>query len=320
MNDNQTAMRANTIETSPRLLLGTAMWGWTVAAPVAHQLLDEWYAAGLRLIDTATNYPINGNPADWRRSETILLDWIATHGVTDLEVVVKVGSLNNLRSPEHNLSPSFLRLNAEEYGARYGPNFRTYMLHWDNRSDGAEIAASLAVLRELEEWGIRAGLSGIKHPDAYRTVLAAFPDWRIPVECKHNILQSGLDHYAALAPRSEFWVYGINAGGVKLDGSYRKDASLAARGGAPPDQPLLTRIAAWLATEGQSPVFPRSMNEIGLLHAYYDPRVAGILLGPSRPDQLRYSLSYLDQLANGAGRATHRSLLECLTDATDGNL
>lgn len=291
------------------------MWGWTVPPETAFRLLDEWYAAGLRKVDAATNYPLNGNPTDWRRSENILADWLRTHGVQDLEVVVKVGSLSNQRLPDHNLSPSFLRLSAEEYAGLLGESLACLMIHWDNRTDRAAIAASLETLRELSATGPRAGLSGIKYPELYREVLQEYPDWRLPLECKHNVFQSGLDHYAPLAPWVEPWVYGVNAGGVKLAASYRKDATLQARGGTTADTELHERLRSWLEAGGADPLQPRSMNEIGLLYARCDPRVAGILLGPSRPEQLRDSLEYLNRLDGADQPEVYDSLTQVLTDA-----
>ncbi len=93
---------------SPTLILGTAMWGWTTPRETAFAMLDEWYSRGFREVDTATNYPIDRDPEHFRLAEKILLEWIAAHGVTDLEVMMKIGSVNNLRSPEHLLTKSFI--------------------------------------------------------------------------------------------------------------------------------------------------------------------------------------------------------------------
>jgi aryl-alcohol dehydrogenase-like predicted oxidoreductase len=281
-------------------------------------LLDGWYAAGYRYVDTATNYPLNGNPADWRRSEQILADWLRANGISDLAAVVKVGSLSNERTPDNNLNPSFLRLNAAEYAGLLGSNLACLMLHWDNRSDREAIATTLAALRAIgSEYGLRAGLSGIKHPEVYREVLAAYPDWRLPLEAKHNVFQSGLAHYAPLRAQTELWVYGINGGGVKLDDRYRNDASLRVRGGQAPAGALRERLREWLARGADATGWPRSMNELGLLYAYYDDRGAGILLGPSRPEQLQASFAALARMREHGGAAAYRSLTELLADAPE---
>ncbi len=281
-------------------------------------MLDQWYAAGYRHVDTATNYPLNGYPADWRRSEQILAEWLRANGIRDLAIMVKVGSLSNERSPENNLSPSFLQLNAAEYTGLFGTNLQGLMLHWDNRTDREAIATTLAALRAIGgEYGLRAGLSGIKHPEVYREVLADYPGWCLPLECKHNIFQSGLTHYAPLRDHTEVWVYGLNGGGVKLDDRYRKDASLRVRGGQAPADALRERLQAWFAQGDDTTFWPRTMNELGLLYAHYDNRVAGLLLGPSGPEQLQASFAALARMEEQRGEPAYRSLTELLADAPE---
>ena len=68
---------------TPDLILGTALWGWTVPESTCYKLLDRFYEAGFRQIDTATNYPINKDPACFRLSESILINWISTNKVND---------------------------------------------------------------------------------------------------------------------------------------------------------------------------------------------------------------------------------------------
>ncbi len=92
------------MNTMKRLLLGTATWGWTVSPKEAYRLLDAWLGKGYRHIDTATNYPINKNPGDFRASEKILLEYVRAQGLTDLDITMKVGSLNNMI----NIAPSFI--------------------------------------------------------------------------------------------------------------------------------------------------------------------------------------------------------------------
>ncbi|MBK6931454.1 MAG: aldo/keto reductase [Saprospirales bacterium] len=78
------------------LLLGTAQWGWTVSSDSAFQLLDAWIGSGRRAIDTATNYPINKIAGDFRAAERLLETYIRTHGLTNLQITMKIGSLDNM--------------------------------------------------------------------------------------------------------------------------------------------------------------------------------------------------------------------------------
>ncbi|PHN05670.1 hypothetical protein CRP01_14400 [Flavilitoribacter nigricans DSM 23189 = NBRC 102662] len=288
------------------------MWGWTLSKAECFQLMDEFYRMGGRQVDAATNYPINKIPTDFRAAEQILLEWIGTHGITDLEVIMKVGSINNLRTPDHNLSKSFLLLNLDDYRHRFGSNLDTFMIHWDNRDDRTEIERSLEVLEIAVQDGLQAGLSGIRHPDIYAGLNEAFQlDFRIQV--KHNLFQSDLDRYAPLQDHARFLAYGINAGGVKLrTDHYRPESNLIVRGGSAGTTPLHTKLESLIPHWNQRdvPESIRNFNQISMIYAYHHPKINGILIGPSRIDQLQSSLHFFGLLAGDAYRPVYQSLLD----------
>ena len=209
--------------TQKQLLLGTAQWGWTVSKSEAFQLLDSWLAAGNKGIDAATNYPINKLPEQFRAAEKILLEYIQAHGLQDLQVTMKVGSVNNMRTPEINLSPSFLHMIATEYQRVFTSNLQTVMLHWDNRSDEQEIRQTAEALLQIRQnLGLQPGLSGIKHPEIYAPSLKDL-GLVADIQVKHNVLQSDISRYTpiysgASGDEHRFFAYGINAGGRKLQG------------------------------------------------------------------------------------------------------
>lgn len=266
------------------------MWGWTTPRETAFALLDAFYREGLREVDAAVNYPINKIPADFRASENILIDWINAHGVRDLKVTMKVGSLNNLRTPDHNLSKSFLLLNLDDYRYRLGPNLDTFMIHWDNREEEAPIGETLEALAVAREQGLRTGLSGIRRPDMYAR-LNALPEFGFDfrIQIKHNILQSDYARYAPFHGQRRFVAYGIHAGGIKLDpAEYRPDSSLRARGGDPENAPpAIARLREWMASEPDMPGFHR----LAMLFAAFSPGMEGILIGPSSVAQLSQSIA-----------------------------
>lgn len=271
------------------------MWGWTVPRERAFQLLDAFYAAGGREVDGATNYPINKRPEDFRAAENVLIDWVNTHGVTDLKVMMKVGSLNNMRTPDCNLSRAFLLFCLDEYQDKFGPNLDTLMIHWDNRDEAEPVAETVAALRDVHTAGHRVGLSGIRHPALYAEQLAGSA-FDVRIQLKHNLLTSDYPRYAPFHGRPRFIAYGINAGGVKLDAAaYRADASLRARGGdTSAEPPIVPALREWLANlpEGERPK-PQSMNHLGLLYALGRPDIGQVLIGPSRLEQLQDSLDWL---------------------------
>ena len=287
--------------TWPDLILGSAMWGWTVDRERCFFLLDEFYGLGFRQVDTATNYPIDGRAEHFRLAESWLLEWIGAHGIKDLQVIVKVGSVNNSGSPENLLNKSFLMINLDDYRYRFGSNLHTFSLHWDNRSAESEIRETLEVLAQAAGHDLRPGLSGIRHPEVYALLNGDF-GLRFRIQCKHHVFQSGYEHYRALHGH-DFIAYGTNAGGFKLDGRYRPDSSWQARGGRTP-----------VAEAGQEALRAllggpiRQFFQLGLLFAAYHPAMTGILIGPSSSEQLAGNVAFYEQLKTTDFRSTYEAL------------
>ncbi len=285
--------------TLPTLLLGTAQWGWKVDRDAAFRLLDAWLRAGHWGIDTATNYPINRQPTDFRAAEKILEEYVRAHGLRDLQITMKVGSLDNMRSPEANLAPSFLLMMAEEYHRRFGDNLHGVMLHWDNRTDETAIHASLEALALLQkQYGLRPGLSGIAHPEVYAQANADL-GLSFDIQLKNNVFHSDLSRYQPLLtppnPPAQVFAYGINAGGVKLEGSYPADSTFLARGGQPEQMAArLEQIRALLPGFHQAFVRPpvKTMNHLGLIYAALHPQINGVVLGLSSEAQLAETLDF----------------------------
>jgi len=293
-------------QTPPELLLGTAMWGWTVAESDCFRLLDAFYAAGFRGVDGATNYPINKIPDDFRKSERILLRWCRANGVNDLRITMKIGSLDNLRSPDCNLSKSFLLFCSEEYGNMFGKNLDTLMVHWDNRDEPGEVGKTLEGLSEIAKAGFRAGLSGIRFPEVYAAQNEQF-GLDFSIQIKHNLLQSDYVRYRSFHGKRRFFAYGMNAGGLKLHtAAYHENSSLKVRGGDTSNTaPLIAALAEFL--KNAAPL--QNLSHAGMLHAYYHPEIAGLLLGVSSLEQLSDSLNFYEVLRQQDCRDLYRQLL-----------
>jgi aryl-alcohol dehydrogenase-like predicted oxidoreductase len=256
--------------------------------------------AGLSAVDAATNYPINKVPEDFRLSEKILKEFVDAHGVNTLQITMKLGSTDNMRSPENNLAPSFLEMMTEEYLRLFGANLHGIMIHWDNRNDSSAISETLDVLTRMhDQHGLKPGLSGLAHPSAY---LEAMQEYSLPtdLQLKHNVLQSDLKKYQEFKPEQfRFCTYGINAGGVKLDGKYGENSSYLARGGKPEaSRQLLEAIQAeledWTLAAVRPPI--KNMNQLGLIFNSMTPEIQAFLLGVSSIPQLRQTLEFLRDL------------------------
>ena len=278
-----------------QVFLGTAMWGWTIPKARCFQLLDTYYEQGGRRVDTATNYPINKKPADFRKAETWLAEWTRVHQVDDLQVLIKVGSIDNLGGPENRLLRSFLLMSLDYYRGLFGDNLRTFSLHWDNRPEKEAVVETIEVLVQAEQQGLETGLSGLKYPEHYAALLSNFKSkpW---LQVKHHVFQSGLDYYSQLLPHCRPIAYGLTAGGIKRKGQYAADSSLQARGG------VHAHISS--QTEALEDLFQQivvkipSVHHLGLVHAWSNPAIQGVLLGPSRVDQLQTSLQFLQRLSS----------------------
>jgi aryl-alcohol dehydrogenase-like predicted oxidoreductase len=281
---------------SKDLLLGTAQWGWTVPRAEAFRLLDAWVEAEQREVDTATNYPINRQPADFRAAEAMLEEYVRAHGLHDLRILMKVGGRDNMRSPEPNLQPSFLLMLADEYHRRFDDNLGGFMVHWDPRADAVAIGETVATLARIaREHGFAPGLSGLAHPELYARANAAH-GLTFDIQFKHNLLQSDLDRYEPFFDGPHrFLAYGLNAGGLKLDQEYAPDSTLLARGGQPDQAAALLdklrqRLPAWNTAFVRPPL--KTMNHLGLVHAGFHPRIGGLILGASTVAQLRETLDF----------------------------
>ena len=279
-------------------ILGTAMWGWTTDKSTCHALLDEFYERGYRVVDAATNYPINKKPNDFRRSEKILLEWIVANGVKDLEVMMKIGSVNNLRTPEIILNKSFLLLSLDDYKAKFGSNLDTIMVHWDNRNEEPLIRDTFEFFEIARKEGFNVGLSGIRHPEIYADINDAY-HFDFSIQIKHNLIQSDYNRYTRFHGKNRFLAYGMNAGGVKLeDTQYTSSASLKARGWDGSSFEIVPRLKDLLLHYNQNHQRKfTEFHEFGLLFAMYHPDIKGVLLGPSRLEQLSASLDLIQEFS-----------------------
>lgn len=283
------------MEKKKELVLGTAQWGWTIGKETAFEILEYWSGAGFRSIDCATNYPINRQPECFRAAEGILSDFILAHGLKDLDVTMKVGSMDNMRTPDNNLSPSFIQMIGHEYSRILGSNLGCLMIHWDNRDQEDEIAASLDSLRRVcAESGCRKGLSGIRAPEMYARLTGSDT---FDIQVKHNVLHSDLGRYTPWLPydRHRYFAYGINGGGIKLPGeAYSGTSTYITRGGNPePGEEQANRLRELTSHYSREKgVTIDRMWQLGLIHAVSEQALYGIIAGVSNVEQLQNLISW----------------------------
>lgn len=278
----------------PFPVLGTAMWGWTLAQTRCSDIADAFYDRGGRWFDTAANYPIDGNPDHFGLGDIWLSRWM--EGRADTKVIAKIGAVANDGRPEHDLSATAIESAHRRLQSLFGRNLAIVCVHWDNRDNAGAIAETVDALQKLRDKGLDVGLAGIRRPDLYYEASVALRNkWHIQI--KNNALtQEGYGHYRLFHGARRFHVYGLNAGGVKLDGSPSR--TLKARRAAPSRAELgFAARLAHAATEALDR--PIDMNALGILLACSNEDVEAILLGPSRTDQLFDALAFLDQIDRG---------------------
>jgi hypothetical protein len=98
-------------------------WGIEIGSDSLFSRLDHLYALGFRKLECAANYPLCGLPQYFRHTENVILEWIRRSGVSDMELFIRIGSVENrLHAGTVNLSRSFLLMLMDDYLYKFGTN------------------------------------------------------------------------------------------------------------------------------------------------------------------------------------------------------
>ncbi|MGH1429919.1 MAG: aldo/keto reductase [Neptuniibacter sp.] len=295
---------------SPRkkeLVLGTALWGWGVDKANAFKLLDCFVLRGGKIIDTATNYPINKKEKDCGVALKWIKEWLLLNENADLFVIVKVGAVNNLGSSEVDLSANHIKRTAERLCDVFGKHLSCISIHWDSRAEAlgglSSIEETVAAMVSLRKQGLDIGMSGVKFPRLYFEAAPALQnDWLIQV--KENI-PSNFSRltYEEFFPQARFLAYGINMGGLK-EKNDRVDSSIQLRG-VLLSQSIRQVLSRFLASEHGFVPRPNTYNQLALASTYTNISLSGVILGPRNVLQLIESMDYWDELKTNLGESLH---------------
>jgi aryl-alcohol dehydrogenase-like predicted oxidoreductase len=271
-----------------RLVLGTALWGWSVGRSTAFALLDHFVAGGGCYVDTATNYPINGVPSDFGKATGWLREWLRSNGLNSLRIILKTGAVDNSGKPESQLSAKYLRWTHEHFSSEFEEALDTISTHWDNREDAPAERGAVAEIvdefRRLAEKGLSIGLSGIKNPELYHRLAPDLSEkWWIQV--KENVLTDTARRlYELHFENARFLAYGLNLGGIRpLAEPQGVSATIRNIGYSTEVIRFIEKAAEKTALE-----YPaiRDIYDFSLYHASRNPRLAGIIVGPSDIGQM----------------------------------
>lgn len=276
------------IKSNKQVALGTALWGWKISRKECFELLDEFYQNQGRYVDTASNYPINGNINDRYAAENILAEWIEINNPEDFRVIYKIGSIKNTNIPENNLSESYLLREIDRFLKKSSSCELIPMIHWDNNDNLEVINRQISFLLRHEFRGV--GFSGLRHPELYKKQLSSTKlNVPIYIEAKSNVFESSIDDYKVLDSfKPRIFSYGIGATGLKIDSKYTNDSSfISVRGASKHSQYLNKKILSdirGILTENDC---LKSIYDIGIYQSEKDNRIYGYIIAPRNIQQLR---------------------------------
>lgn len=287
-----------------KLILGTAMWGWSIEEKECFKILDLFYSNGYREIDSATNYPINRDIQSFRKAEKILKEWIKTNNIRDLKINLKIGSLSNSGSPDINLKKSFLLLSYDYYRSFFKENLFQIMIHWDNRNNQSLIEHTIDTLVSIQDT-VKVGLSGIKHPELYKSFVL---NNKINIQMKHNLFSSDNSHYSIFKGKKLFTAYGLNSGGFKPGKSKKQMTTFTKRQHT---KQLKIMDLKWKEIEEKIKHINTEkigLNKISMINCFFNKDIIGVVTGPSNTNQLKDTITFHKATPNNNHKLIYKAL------------
>ena len=294
------------------LVLGTALWGWGISRHIAYEILEKFLRNGGTIIDTATNYPINKCGKDFGLAIRWIADWVSVNKGSNLSLIVKIGSTDNMGGSSIDLRPESIFRSANTLRNQLGETLSCVSIHWDERSDEEKqrhsIDQTVKAMVELEKSGLEIGISGIRRPDLYYKAAPTLCDkWVIQI--KENVsTRLARQSYQEFFPRARYLAYGINLGGLKKE-TPKKSSSLSLRKIDIPDS-LVEKLSFFLNSDHGFEPKPISLNDLALASSYVNPALSGVIIGPRNVEQMVNTIEYWQQLRQRANRIDDHKLLD----------
>ena len=286
------------------LVLGTALWGWGISRHDAYELLERFLVNGGTIIDTATNYPINKCDEDFGLAVRWVAEWIKTNGISNLSLIIKIGSIDNLGSPNIDLMPENIIRSVSTLCDLFGEALSCISIHWDNRNDEEnqllDIDRTVKTMAMLEESDLSIGMSGVRRPDLYYKA-APHLSGKWIIQVKENVsTRIARQTYMEFFPRATYLAYGINMGGLKIEPA-KTNSSIELRKVSIPVS-VVEILRSFLNSDHGFEPRPTSLNELALASSYVNPALSGVIIGPRNVEQLVNTMGYwqkLQQRTNG---------------------
>lgn len=275
------------------IILGTALWGWGIEKKMAFKILDNFVENNYLTIDVATNYPISGNEHQYGQSIDWLREWKNFNQEIKLNIICKIGSIENNKTPTCRLNKSFLYLSKEIILQKLQDSLSCIMVHWDNRSDKKDICETIDFFEDAYNEGFKIGLSGIKYPKIYFENSKKLLDKWI-IQIKENILNNKMRKcYQEYFPNCHYQAYGINLGGIKLSNT-EVSISTKVRGINIPNS-IKEEIMCIFEKNSMNPM-PNTIYDFLLGSIYLRDDISSLIISPSNTTQLSKSIGYIRKI------------------------
>lgn len=254
--------------------LGTADFGSKVSPKAALGIVEQFVDLGGRLFDTATNYPITGNPQDSMASVKILASVLRELEVSGCQVIVKAGAVGNDGGSRNNLSPTFLRGEYEACESLFPDQIVTPSIHWDDRSNQEAICETADLLKSYLQRRRNVGLSGLAHPGIYADALGAHG-----ADVLYQVRFNALDTSTLATTHEKFGPARYLAYGLSGSPQERRVSNSQFR-------EMCAQAVGSAFADATRHELKRALLELGLKMCLADPRISGALIAVSHPNQL----------------------------------
>lgn len=190
------------------LLLGSSGWGKSITKSEVFKIIEEFQSNDVQIIDSATNYPINGVKMDFGLALSWLGDWIRNSEIGDTKIFVKIGSVDNSGHDDIDLSAKNIRETIWKLQEILENNIYGIGIHWDNRDGFEEILETVLTMKEFQSKDFKLGFSGVKNPSLYKQTENVDSDWIIQVKEYPNNNISRQNYYKYF-PDNTYIAYGL---------------------------------------------------------------------------------------------------------------
>jgi hypothetical protein len=200
------------------LKLGTAALQIKNSWEEFDEILLLYSQLGGKVLDTAMNYPINGNPRAFRTT----LDGLINRDLHGCQLQVNLGAAKNDNSSTSILTRSYLNFQRNWLIDRSGNSIKGFGIHWDNRDDVFKVEETILFILETLDLGYEVTLSGIKNLELYAKNLSKY---KLNFQLKYEDFDSRVSNGRSilvrdLFPQAVIEYYGIFGGLAKNKLSY----------------------------------------------------------------------------------------------------